>query len=416
MRTKRSFLERIKKISYATFAASFGLTPFISSMLLVFFLVSNFFILIIEPIQKSGIKRTIPFVLPFIIYIICLPYTYDFKSALSFILKSLPILILPLLFGLNITIVKKYKDDIIKYYLNGLLISCIISILIGCILFANNFNMNKLMYYELAEYLSLHPTYYSLYLLLGVILLMFSYEGKQWYKVMVLTIFVVTIILLQSRIAYVCLILLSVLKIKSSLKKGSFISISALLVFILLMIFAVPNSLKRLEQTFYYSENLTDLIGNENENGVTQRLWLWENAMNHIKERIVLGHGLKSQKKIFKWKIHKHNLSNKTSYDYKEAALEVGKLNLHNQYLQILYESGLVGFLFFLVSIFYIIKEAFRGKNYLFIYCYGLFLIFLLTENLLDRQMGIYFYSFMYPFLYLLKSEDLTLSHQSFQK
>ena len=123
-------------------------------------------------------------------------------------------------------------------------------------------------------------------------------------------------------------------------------------------------------------------------------------AWEQIQERVVFGYGLKSQQDIFKWKVHKEILKNNSDVPYKKAALEVAQLNLHNQYMQLLYESGIVGLILFVFGSVLIIYHGIRKKNTLFLLIYGSFLIFLFTENLLDRQMGLYFYSFLIPFFF----------------
>ena len=180
---------------------------------------------------------------------------------------------------------------------------------------------------------------------------------------------------------------------------------SFLVILSLIVLFLIPASFKKAKQIFPETEDYSVLIGTNAEDGITQRVWLWGTAIDHVKERPVLGFGLKSQQALFKWKVHKQILETENDPAYDKAALQVAGLNLHNQYLQIFYEAGIMGLSIFLLSIVLAFRVAIRLKNKLFIFIYATFLVFLFTENLMDRQMGIYFYSFMMPF-FLLYSKD----------
>jgi O-antigen ligase len=160
------------------------------------------------------------------------------------------------------------------------------------------------------------------------------------------------------------------------------------------------------------------LIGILEENGVTQRMWLINEALLQIKENPWLGHGLRSQRKLFSWKIHKKGLAEQQSFTYREAAWKVSKLNLHNQYLQVFYEGGIFGLVLFIFPLAIILYLAFKKKNGSFLIPYIIFLLILITENLLDRQMGIYYFAVFLPLLYLAKEKpihSLRIKHNKYK-
>ena len=76
------------------------------------------------------------------------------------------------------------------------------------------------------------------------------------------------------------------------------------------------------------------------------------------------------------------------------------KLNTHNNYLYFLLSAGLIGLLFFLVFMTYLIKISINPLNILKLsFCIIVFLNFL-TENILSRHWGLMFFSFMLVLLF----------------
>lgn len=73
---------------------------------------------------------------------------------------------------------------------------------------------------------------------------------------------------------------------------------------------------------------------------------------------------------------------------------KASELNTHNQYLDYFLKGGILMFIAFIASFFIKIKYSLKQKNYLYFSITLLFMISLLTENVLIRQYGIYIYSF----------------------
>jgi len=338
---------------------------------------------------------------PYLLFLASFPYAFDSLDAGKYLIRTSIILVLPILIALGAPEAGRFKNQVISFYIYGLLISCVLTIVFGLFYFLQDWDIGRLQYYDLAEYMHLHPSYYSLYLLVGLALLLNTDVIKYKYKVLAFVLFTLMIVLLQSRMAYGILILLFLLRLKDLEKIKSYFWVTGVSIALAALIFVVPDSYKRIKETLIPSVAHSDLIGNELENGVTQRLWLWQNAIRQVSERPIFGYGLRSQKKVYKWKIQKENLSSEHGRSYNLAAMTIGSLNLHNQYLQILYDTGVLGLLIFIGSILLAFRRAVSRRNKLFILVYSIFLMFLFTENLLDRQMGIYFYGFILPILYL---------------
>lgn len=398
--TKINKLYMIHRIGMLFCAAAIPLAPFIASLGLIAFIVVNVILIYKRRGNISIPKIYLLLCVPFLISVLSFTTKYDTIGSLDLLIRTLPILILPLLFSANSDIIIKLQPDIIKFYLYGLTISCGISLAFGIYHFLiNDYDFGYLTYYKVAGYLSLHPTYLSIFTLTGVVFVLNHRLIKNVYFFIMFILFIMMILLLQSRMAYILLFIVLCYYFYKYLRTYRVYFIP-FLVILLLIIMAIPNSLSRLKDiSFSYNTMDQELIGNDEENGVSQRVWLWSNAWHHIKEKPILGYGFRSQETVFKWKIEKENLQSNENYEYHKAAMAIADWNLHNQYLQVLYESGFFGLIIFILSISILLKSTYFKRNKQFIMIYLIFLSFLGTENLLDRQMGIYFYSFIFPSL-----------------
>jgi O-antigen ligase len=70
------------------------------------------------------------------------------------------------------------------------------------------------------------------------------------------------------------------------------------------------------------------------------------------------------------------------------------QLNTHNEYLNVWLNTGIVGFIVFLATLVIPCRAAYLKHNYFYLSFIILVMIVFLTENVLERQKGIVFYSF----------------------
>jgi O-antigen ligase len=345
--------------------------------------------------QIKQLINFLPIYIVFFIMLVSLIYSPDLSIALKIIFKSQVIIIFPLVFWLRGSVEKIILDKTLRFYVFGVGTSMALSLLIAFRNYIITADSSVFTYYELSETLSLHPTYFSLFILSGMILIVSKLIESKIFNSVFLFISLVLIILLQSRIAIFGLLIVIIYGIISANNRFSLLFF---LCFFSLLIFSLnnTNSLKnRLIEISSFNYIKGD-IGSLDENGVNQRSWLWINSFNQIKEAPFLGYGLGSQANYFRWKVEKELLTQDKSLNLKIAESSLSENNLHNQYLQFFYESGVLGFFFFLTGFLILFVYLFRRKQYAQLLILIVFLIFMLTENLLQRQMGIFFYSFIF--------------------
>jgi len=296
--------------------------------------------------QIKQLINFLPIYIVFFIMLVSLIYSPDLSIALKIIFKSQVIIIFPLVFWLRGSVEKIILDKTLRFYVFGVGTSMALSLLIAFRNYIITADSSVFTYYELSETLSLHPTYFSLFILSGMILIVSKLIESKIFNSVFLFISLVLIILLQSRIAIFGLLIVIIYGIISANNRFSLLFF---LCFFSLLIFSLnnTNSLKnRLIEISSFNYIKGD-IGSLDENGVNQRSWLWINSFNQIKEAPFLGYGLGSQANYFRWKVEKELLTQDKSLNLKIAESSLSENNLHNQYLQFFYESGVLGFFFF---------------------------------------------------------------------
>ena len=289
--------------------------------------------------------------------------------------------------------------------------SCVISLAYGIYRYAIDQNFDHLLYFDFGSLMHLHPSYYSLYILTALILL-FTTEINYalTYKIIIYFILTICVFLLQSKLSILLFFLLLVIATLISIKKKRH-NISVLFFLTLLVLFVTSLNYGENRVNELLKKRDSKDIGSFKEDGVSQRIWLWNTALDHIKERPFFGYGLGSREKIFKWKVEKSILMNDYNPAYNKAIKSISKWNLHNNYLQILYEFGIVGLAFFVFMCIRLVVLGFLHKKWTFLTIYGIFLLFLFVEVALNRQMGIYFYAFIIPMLFF-QDEHIYLERQ----
>jgi len=118
------------------------------------------------------------------------------------------------------------------------------------------------------------------------------------------------------------------------------------------------------------------------------RLERWRVAVARIKDKPLLGYGSGSEISLLK----------DDFYDAKMYSSYLKGLNSHNQFLSFLLKSGIWGLTIYLLTLAYGFKIAFKRKDVLFISFMLVIAVVSVTENILDVDKGVMFYSFFFSF------------------
>ena len=177
-------------------------------------------------------------------------------------------------------------------------------------------------------------------------------------------------------------------------KKQVAVLMSCILLFILAMTAVFPKVLKRFNSITnleYKYDNPNPInhfngeIKDENWNGLNTRLAIWNCAIEEIKEKPIFGHGLGGvQQSLMK------------NYEEKNFILARERNhNTHNQYIDILMSNGIAGLIVFFTFLIFLSLKAIKQKNWLLLGIVFTFALACLTENILSRNQGVLFISFM---------------------
>lgn len=372
---------------------TFSLAPFLISTSFVVFTTAT--ILNVRKYKINFFYLTL-FSCLALIYLFGYVFTSYPSRAQELIIRVLPVLIAPVLIVYSKVYLKINYSCFRASFILGLITSSIISLLLAFTNYFQELNTSVFFYFKLGSYLHIHPIYYSLFLIIGF-KFTFNDNLPNYIKInafYIRILYALMIFLLQSKMAFIVFVIVLfycvLFKVKR-IKRTHFLSLISLsLVFTLLMHF---SSNIRVNEIFKDRNEVA--IGNFNEDGVSQRVWLWSQAIKQIKEspNLFFGYGLGSQEKFFKNRIEQSLLEENLENTYILSAKRNSTKNLHNQYLQLFYELGLFSLLLFVISIIILIVKAYYKNNKDFIITILIFSIFMLTENFLDRQLGVYFFS-----------------------
>lgn len=245
----------------------------------------------------------------------------------------------------------------------------------------NNFSSKEFFRENLLKPLDIHPTYYSVYLITAIIFFILVLFKN--FKIITLGLVIfntLILILISSKGAllsfFLIVIFLGLINFKNQKPRFYFI----LFVFFLAVgsLFMIPRVSERIDQS------IDTIVLNKNKNlSTSKRLIVWKSILNFDSKYLIFGKGNVGGEKL---------IENETGL----------KLNAHNQYLQALISSGVLGLcllLFYLISPLLFINDF---KNELSIFTICLVLLFsvnFMFESMLNRQWGIVFMSYLYSMI-----------------
>lgn len=348
-----------------------------------------------------------------LIHLLSLFYTENLKYGLSDISQKISIFVIPLvLFSslvdekLIIRIKKAFVLSLLAssiYFILRALISSLVITPVGVFFRPNPVGIpwENYFFYDLFVRPH-HPTYYSMYLVLGISFLLGDVRKKtviktRWLIYLVALYFIGLVFLTSSKAGIITtfLVLLSILfwLLRS---KGKLILSVALTFFLVLgILFVVKNN--RFIDTI---KHLHELSFNEklDENDLAQkdlvRLEIWRSVPSAFSGLdLIYGVGVGDTKNCLK-----------NAYKSKNAIYAFNEeLNTHNQYLQTLVGIGVIGLLILVSIIGYCFYLAFKKRDLILFSFILIISINFMFEAVLERVFGVLFFTF---FLILLTNKS----------
>lgn len=350
-----------------------------------------------KKVYYFNFKKVLFYASLYLLYLLSLFFTISFIDIDKTLTTRLSILVFPLLFGLvntSITsITKKQFHVFLRIYFIVTIIYCGLIVLSFYHSGYLTENVNINLFYSHLAYeiwgINQHPIYASMFIsiaiLFGLELLYFEKRSKYKFCIILGLMLQFSMLFFLSRKGVLLALTLSLVaylyyNVKTrKQKKYLFIGV---IVFGLMILFA-PVTQKRFKEVFIFrSYNQI-----ENTNSTSIRFGIYKCAIENIKEKPILGHGI-------------GDVKNELDSCYAEVSsiLLEGSYNSHNQYISIWLSCGIIGLLFFIGFIFLNFKIALQQKNILFLCLVLFFSILMLFENILERQSGVVLFSLIVNF------------------
>ena len=325
----------------------------------------------------------------FIIHIISLIYTKDMKAGTFDIESKLSLLVFPIIFpNLKSIYIEKFKL-LIHFFIAGCTISSVICLSHSMYLIIElNAPFQYITYSDLS--LFLHPTYFALYLSVGISSIVYILKtekniskNRKAIYVLICLFFSIMIFLLSSKAGIIALFLLIGTIIITTIKFNRW-SIAISLFFLILL-----SSLLMQNERFSPLKNIViEMFSQKKEiqkiESSSERIIIWGISKNIISSNWLIGIGA-------------GDVKDELLKEYKSIGFNEGedkKLNAHNQFIETFLSVGIVGILLLIYLIFNLFMKGQEEKNFLLMSFAIIFMINFLFESILNTQAGIVFFTF----------------------
>jgi O-antigen ligase len=357
----------------------------------------------IKPVFKL---RTAALQSVFFVTIICTIYTLNKPEAYTEWGRRVIIFILPVLFCLNPLDIKKHGPQLFMAF--ALVCTATVAYLyFDAFITIRHYQLplktifsSSFTNHNFSEPINMHATFFSMQLMLALVyILSVLIKERVFYKklfyLICSSILTAGLIQLGSKSIFIVLIIIMNIALPWFLLKGAarlkylMVSVS----FSVLVIAGILNSNTFKER--YITELKRDLSKSAAGEPTDSRLARWDAVIQLIGKSPLIGYGSGSEMGLLQDAFFNKKLYN--SY--------LNRLNAHSEYLSFLVKSGIIGLLVYLATLAFGFNNSFRQKDLLFFTFMTLVAIVSLSENLLDVDKGIFFYSFFFTF-FIFADED----------
>ena len=248
----------------------------------------------------------------------------------------------------------------------------------------------------------IHSIYLSMHIGVGILFLIDlvskTQKTKMFFKLFFLVLFFVFLAILNKRgpiIAMAVVGFVYLIRSKVKAKPALLVAIIAVAFIITLMFIPKFKDINRFKE-------LVDIEGlKTNPNSSTAlRLSIYSCSIEQAIKSPIVGYGWGDVKTVLE-----------DCYKDENPNLLLKNYNTHNQFLSILLSTGIIGLLVFLFYFYFIFKFSNKHKNQLLFFLLLYFGLNMLSENILEREDGVIFFSFFIN-LFLFNSETTTLKEE----
>lgn len=327
-------------------------------------------------------------------------YSLNKPEAFKELGMQITILLAPLIFCLNPINLKKYRNNFF------------LAFSIGCVLVVSYLYLHSVLvivYYHLSLYtlftpafinhnfsqpIGMHATYLAMQVASGLIYLLClvikerSHRHRVFYLVCC-AILTAGVIQLGSRAVFIALFLIVNLGVPFFLLNyNRRIRFALLIIPLSLLVIGVIYGFNNFK--YRYVTELEKDLSTETTTEVTDtRLARWNLALGIAAKSPLIGYGAGSEITVLK----EGYFRKKYFHSY------MSELNAHNQFISILIKFGITGLLVFLATLYYGFRVSLKENDILLFAFLFVIATVCFSENIIDRDKGIYFYSIFFSLL-----------------
>ena len=366
----------------------------------------------------------------FLVAMVWLLITSNQADGLKYLERSSSALIFPLLFSI---IYNQYRLNI-HYILCLFMLSCLLRYFIFIydviefeLIFIFDYWQELLIQFnQLFKLHALHPSYFSMFLGFNAMICYYYFiksEKVLMKALWILGIFVFLIFnislgakmpLLASLVTLALGIFIHLARKSNKIgliKIGGGLLLSAALIGLFLK--KTPNSISQDLHNYYQvlnGEEIDDLY-DYNQYGTnsnldtwkkTNRIYIWREAIGIIKDNYLIGVGTGDMT----LELNKRFKANNNEY------LATKNTNSHNQIFDYLIKYGIIGFSLIVIAFVMYYRKAWSLDHLLYMMFLVLTGLCMLTENILNRQLGIVFFFFLNSLFYYARPGRVVLSRE----
>lgn len=246
--------------------------------------------------------------------------------------------------------------------------------------------------------------YIGLCSVISFVFLIEEFKQSKTKTVKVLTVSIIFIILfftflIAARIAIITILFIVVLFIMTQLSnKNKIFATLSLIVFTTLFFSFNQNLTKRFFRADdQYRKTFFDKIAKHEP-----RFIIWNCSLDIIKNDLnyVFGNGFNTVKDQLV-----SCYENEIELDHKRDWFVESRFNTHNQFLDLLMSSGIIGLVLFSMMLFYVYKES--KKDFYVMALISALLLILLVDNIFHRQIGNYLFTIIFIVTSMKKTDSL---------
>lgn len=348
----------------------------------------------------------------FFVTLLSIIYTTNKPQAFTELGRQVTILLIPLIFCFNPLDLKKYRRKFLLVFSLGCTIT-ITYLFLQAIFTIKYYHLPlkalaspAFTNHNFSEPLEIHATFFSMQIAIALVYLLYvlvreTVKTRKFFWLICSGILSMGILQLSSKSIFIALLLIINIALPWFILKGRsrfrFIAISTALFIVVMAGIYTRDTFKER----YVTELKKDLSQSTDAELTDPRLARWSVAISVGAQSPVIGHGAGTEIGLLK----------DPFFDHQFYRSYLAGLNAHNQFISFFIKSGIAGLLIYLCVLVFGIRAAVAKRDLMLMAFMVIITTVSFSENYLDVDKGIFFYSIFFSLLIFSASSETTAIH-----